>query len=157
MLVPRQHLEPALKYLYDYLDAIGQFTTATVPVGSAVSLTTATTANLTSIVLTEGEWDCNCQVNFNATSASISVVRMGPSPTSATLAVQTASGVVGTDALVVSPLGTTTTTGVYTLGNIDVRIVIPTGSTATIYATAQATFSAGTVTAFGTIRARRIA
>lgn len=133
---------------------LGEFITSSIPVGSAVSLTTATTANMTSIVLTAGDWDLNVQANFNITGGTVADVRMGPSPTSATLATQTAQGVVGTDALVLSPLGLAGATGVYTLGNIDVRV--STASTVTIYATTQANFSVGTVTVYGTIRARRV-
>lgn len=133
---------------------LGEFITATVPVGSAVSLTTATTANMTSITLTPGDWDINCQVNFNITGGTVTDVRMGPSPTSATIATQPAQGVVGTDALVVSPLGLAGATGVYTLGNIDVRV--STASTVTIFATTLANFSVGTVSVYGTIRARRV-
>lgn len=133
---------------------LGEFVTSTVPSGSAVSLTTATTANMTSITLTAGDWDCNVQTNFNITGGTVVDVRMGPSPTSATLATQPAQGVVGTDALVISPLGLAGATGVYTLGNIDVRI--STASTVTIYATAQSTFTVGTVAVYGTIRARRV-
>ncbi len=156
MQVTRNHLNPSLFALYDYLDSIGEFRSSTVPVGSAVALSTTVVSNMTSLLLTAGDWDCNVQTNFNATSATITSVSMGPSPTSATIATQAANGIIGTDALVVSPLGTTTTTGNYTLGNIDVRIVVPAGTTATIYATAVATFSAGTVSVFGTIRARRV-
>ena len=133
---------------------LGEFITATVPVGSAVSLTTAVTANMTSITLTPGDWDCNCQINFNITGGTVTDVRMGPSPASATIATQPANGVVGTDALVISPLGLVGATGVYTLGNIDVRI--STSSTVTIYATALANFSVGTTSVYGTIRARRV-
>lgn len=133
---------------------LGEFITSTVPVGSQVSLTTATTANMTSISLTAGDWDCNVQMNFNVAGGTVADIRMGPSPTSATIATQPANGVVGTDSLVISPLGLAGATGVYTLGNIDVRI--STASTVTIYATALANFSAGTVAVYGTIRARRV-
>jgi hypothetical protein len=133
---------------------VGEFITSTVPAGSAVSLTTATTANMTSISLTAGDWDVNVQTNFNVAGGTVVDVRMGPSPTSASLATQPANGVVGTDALVISPLGLAGATGVYTLGNIDVRV--STASTVTIFATAQANFSVGTVSVYGTIRARRV-
>lgn len=133
---------------------VGEFVTATVPAGSAVSLTTAVVSNMTSISLTAGDWDVNVQTNFNITGGTVTDVRMGPSPTSAVIATQPAQGVVGTDALVISPLGLAGATGVYTLGNVDVRV--STASTVTIFATALSTFSAGTVSVFGTIRARRI-
>lgn len=135
---------------------LGEFVTSSIPAGSAVALTTGVTANMTSIVLTPGDWDCNVQTNFNITGGTVTDVRMGPSPTSATIATQPVNGVVGTDALVVSPLGLSGATGVYTLGNIDVRISIPSGSSVTIYATAQSIFSVGTVSVYGTIRARRV-
>lgn len=134
---------------------LGEFVTSSVPVGSQVALSNGVTANMTSIVLTAGDWDLNVQTNFNAAAATFTDVRMGPSPTSASLATQTANGVVGTDALVISPLSVTTATGVYTLGNVDIRI--STASTVTIYATAQVNgLSAGTVSVYGTIRARRV-
>ena len=133
---------------------VGEFVTSTVPVGSAVSLTTATVSNMTSISLTAGDWDLNIQTNFNITGGTVVDVRMGASPTSAVIATQAANGVVGTDALVISPLGLAGATGVYTLGSVDCRI--STSSTVTIFATALSNFSVGTVSVFGTIRARRV-
>jgi hypothetical protein len=44
---------------------IGEFVSATVATGSAVSLTTSVAANITSISLTAGDWDVEGVVQFN--------------------------------------------------------------------------------------------
>ncbi len=140
---------------------VDEFITATVAAGSPVSLdgTTPATSNITSISLTPGEWDISSQVEFILTGASSTNFKIGPSLTSATLPTQAGgtvgSGTLGTDALFSSLSALITTSGTMSAAGRTVRVVNT--ATVTLYLTAQATFSVGTVTAYGSISARRVA
>lgn len=133
---------------------VGEVVTSTVAVGSTVSLTTATSANITSISLTAGDWDIDSSVDFVLTSVSGTVYKIGPGLTSATLPTQAGGSGLGTDALAQQMLITTTTSGTNSLSTTTVRLSI--AATTTVYLVAQGTFSAGTLTGYGTIRARRM-
>lgn len=133
---------------------LGEFVTSTVAVGSAVSLTTATPANVTSIALTAGDWDVSAQVDLNLTGATGTLFQSGPSLTTATLPTQAGGSGLGTDSLVNRVDPTTTLTGVIQLQSLATRVSL--ASSSTLFLVASATFSVGTVAAFGTIRARRV-
>jgi hypothetical protein len=125
---------------------IGEYVSSLIASGSAVSLTTATAANVTSISLTAGDWDVSGNINYIATSATITETIGGISSTSATVPTG------GSE--VYSGLQCTTTTlksGVTLQSN---RFSL--SGTTTVYLVAKTTFSAGTVTAFGKISARRV-
>src|SRR5689334_2108352 len=65
---------------------LGEFVSSDVPVGSAVSLTTATTANVTSISLSAGDWDLWATVATNPAGTTTTSKIIGAiSTTSATL------------------------------------------------------------------------
>ncbi len=49
---------------------IGEEKVSTILIGSAVSLTTATAANITSITLTAGDWDLSAGIVFTASGAT---------------------------------------------------------------------------------------
>lgn len=122
------------------------YTSSTVASGSAVSLTTATTANVTNISLTPGDWDISGYVGFTLGSATTTNFKAGATTTSATL------GAEGTFSE--NPMITTTLSANYTQ-QVPIQQVSVTATT-TYYLVAQSTFSAGTVAAYGTIRARRV-
>ena len=149
MLVPRTHLEPSLKDLYDYLDAIGSNVTSSVASGSAVALTTATTANVTSITLTPGTWDISGVVGLlPAATTSITVRQGGANTTSATL------GALGTKYVVTSAAVVPTAVGQeQPIPSHRVTVTVNT----TLYLVAQATFTVSTMGAYGIISARRVA
>jgi len=132
---------------------VGEFITATVAVGSAVSLTNATGANVTSISLTAGDWDVSAQNDFVLTGATSTSHQSGISLTSATLPSQAGGSGLGTDALAVLPMPTTGLSGTLTQPIPPVRINL--AATTTVYLVAQAAFSVGSESAYGTIRARR--
>ena len=133
---------------------VGEFVTATVAVGGAVALTTATPANVTSISLTAGDWDLSSMIDMNLTGATVTDMRGGPSLTTVTLPTQPGGAGLGTDALIVDTSNFVTTTGVMGLPTPPVRLSI--AATTTVFLVAQATFAVGTIGAFGTIRARRV-
>lgn len=125
---------------------IGEFVSSTVAVGSAVGLTTATTANVTSISLTGGDWYVTGVVDYHpAATTSITAFSQGSSSTSATLGSQDTYSKKVQAALI---------------PNTDFSEVIPEtrisiSATTTIYLVANATFTASTLSAYGTISARR--
>lgn len=115
--------------------------------GSAVSLTTATPATVTSLSLAAGEWDVTGVIDYVLTGATATAFKSGSNTVAATFGSQ--------DTFVNIPLATTTLSD--TFGHVlpTTRFVLSLAST--IYLVAQATFSAGTVAAYGTLRARKMA
>lgn len=124
---------------------VGEYVSSLVATGSAVSLTTATGANVTSISLTAGDWDVEGSINYNQTAATATAIIGGTSSTSATVPTdgsEAYNGGIGT------LLSETTGSGI-------TRKRFSLSGTTTVYLVAKATFSAGTVTAFGSLNARR--
>jgi hypothetical protein len=133
---------------------VGEFVTATVAIGAAVGLTTATPANVASISLTAGDWDVSAVADFNLTGATATLIQSGPSLVSVTLPTQPGGSGLGTDALAQLQLALVTVSGVLDLDSNPVRLSI--AATTTVYLVASATFSVGSISAFGTLRARRV-
>lgn len=123
--------------------------TATVASGSAVALTNATAANVTSISLPAGEWDVSGHVNFALTGATSTLHQSGISLTSATLPAQAGGSGLGPDALTQFPLPTTVLTSTYSqkVGPVRVSLTAQT----TVYLVAQSTFSVGSEAAYGSL------
>jgi hypothetical protein len=131
---------------------VGEFVTSTLASGSAVTLTTATSANITSISLTAGDWDVFGSTAFILTAATSTFGNLGYIG-----GISTTSNTLGTqDTYFNYPVDLTTKTGSFNFSNPQVRISI--ASTTTVYLVGQATFSTGgtSVKAFGTISARRV-
>lgn len=132
---------------------IGEVITATVASASAVSLSTGTGKNVTSISLTAGDWDVSGQVDFVLAGVTATLFQSGISLATNTLPSQAGGSGLGTDPLVGVPLLTTVLSATYAQGISPVRISL--SATTTVYLVAQAAFSVGTTTAYGTIFARR--
>jgi hypothetical protein len=129
---------------------VGELITASLAVGSATALVTATAKDVITISLTAGDWDVTGVVDFApAATTNATLLLAGASQTANTLgADDTYSSTVFLTA------GQVTTNGNY-------RQVIPTqrfslAATTTVRLIAQATFTVSTMTAYGTIRARRV-
>ena len=151
MLVPREHLQPSLQKLNDYLDSIGSYLSSSVASGSAVALTSTTAANVTSLTLTEGEWDVSGAVGFlPAGSTSITALAGGSSDTTATISTTGDAFVKASAAVVPGAVG-------QVIAIPTTRYVVAAGATATVYLVARATFSVSTLGGFGKIQARRVA
>lgn len=134
---------------------VGELITATVASGSAVSLTTATSANVTSISLTAGDWDCTAQVVHNAAATtSITLLQIGISATTATLLTQAGGSGIGTDPLAIWRQAAAVPGGALTTNITDVRVSL--AGTTTIFLVANDTFTVSTLTAYGTLRCRRM-
>jgi hypothetical protein len=135
---------------------IGELITSTVATGSAVALTTATTANVTSISLTAGDWDVSAVVDYNfGATTSYTQITAGISLTSATLASQTGGGGLGTDpnSAFATPAQVPTALS-FSVEVAPVRVSI--SATTTVFLVTNCTFTVSTLAAFGTIRARRV-
>ena len=125
---------------------IGEHSSSLIASGSAVGLTTAIAANVTSISLTAGDWDVEGNINFVLGSATVTQKSGGVTSTSATVPTDGSEVFNGTQ---------------FTLTSVTDGLAIPRkrisiSGTTTVYLVASATFSAGTVTAFGAITARRV-
>lgn len=140
--------------------AVGEQLTTTVASGSAVSLTTATAANIATLSLTPGTWEVVGACDHTWAGTTATVVVCGISGTTATQPTQAGGAVgnvtIGTDPLVSQSITFgTTITGRYDVRISPVRVVVVTAAT-NVFLVATSTFSAGTVAAFGTIRAVRV-
>ena len=133
---------------------VGEFITSNIPVGSAVALTTAVVTNITSVSLTAGDWDIEGSVDFALTGVTATQLVCGASLTSATLPTQAGGAGLGTDAWVNLPLTLAGVTSTIVSNFPSTRVSI--NATTTVFLIAQIGFSLGTVTGYGSIRARRI-
>ena len=128
---------------------VGQVVQSTLAVASAVSLTTATAATVTSISLPAGEWYVNGQVDYRAAATtSITILTQGISTTAATLGAQ-------------DTFSRNVSTAFVPTASNDVGLPIrgqalSLTATTTVYLVANATFTLNTLTAYGTIQARRV-
>jgi hypothetical protein len=126
---------------------IGEYVSSLVATGSAVALTASGTAyNVTSISLTAGDWDVETNASYNMTGTTGTLKFAGVSTTSATFG--------GPETYALKLNTTTTTTN--TDGLVSPLVRVSLSATTTVYMVARHDFSAGTVSAFGSIRARRV-
>lgn len=128
---------------------VGEIISSTLAVGSAVPLTSGTTSDVTSISLTAGEWYVNGQVDYRAAaSTSITILTQGVNSTSATLGAQ-------------DTFSRNVSTAFVPTASNDVGLpvrgqAISLTATTTIYLVANATFTVSTLSAYGTLQARRV-
>lgn len=137
------------------LGTLGEIVTATVAAGAAVALTTATSANVTSISVTAGDWDIFGQIDF-ALGATTSITQLNAaiSLTTGTLSTQPGGSGLGTDPATLQNLAATVPAANVFQACGPVRLSV--AATTTVYLVANATFTVSTCAAFGTIRARRV-
>jgi hypothetical protein len=127
---------------------VGEIITSTIVLGSAVSLTAGSPANVTSISLTAGDWDVSAGIGFiPATTTSVTQYIASCSASSATL--DTVPGRFFSFNL-----------AAYVPGASQQNYAVPTSrfslnATTTVYLVAQSNFTVSTMGAFGIIRARR--
>lgn len=125
---------------------VGEYMSSAVAFGSAVSLTSTVGNNVTSLSLTAGDWDVEGNVNFSLSGATVTDHSAG---------INTTTGTVPSD-------GTGLSSGLQTVAQTVVNsLTVPrkrinVSSTTTVYLVGKATFSAGTVSIYGSITARRM-
>jgi len=135
---------------------IGEFKSTVVPFASAVAVVTNTPKDICSLELPAGEWDVSAVLVRNLTGVTATRYTGALGTTSATVPSGAGGSGLGTDAVVANfaTFGTTITGTQSTV--IPPTQVIVTRTPLTIYLIAADLFSAGTMTACGTLRARRI-
>lgn len=133
----------------------GEFLSTVVAVGDAVAVVNNTPKDVCSLALTAGEWDVSAVLVRNLTGVTATRYTGALGTTSATIPSGAGGSGLGTDPVVAhfATFGTTVT-GTWTTPIPPTRVVIT--ATTTIYLIAADLFSAGTMTACGTLRARRI-
>jgi hypothetical protein len=125
---------------------VGQVISSLIPNGSSISLGNGTAANVTSIILTAGDWDVSGTVSFAAGAATITQMTAGMSTSTGTLPTD------GTEGYSDASITTSTLTNSITLTPIQVNV----NASTTVFLVGKCAFSAGTVREFGFIRARRM-
>lgn len=125
---------------------IGEYITASLSSAGAASLTNNTPLNITSASLTAGDWDVSGVANFSTSGASASDFKSGTNSVSATFGAENTS--------INIPLVATGLSDILSEVQPTTRYSI--SATTTVYLIAQATFSLGSITVYGTIRGRRI-
>lgn len=130
---------------------VGEVISSGIAVGSAVSLTTATPANVTSITLTAGDWDVHGLVVFNtAPTTTVASVDSAISLTSATL--PTSAENINESRMSMEASFTTGGDPRFPTGTARINVA----TTTTVYLVAQMIFGTSTSAAYGNIWARRV-
>jgi len=131
------------------IGVIGEYVSASVPIAAAAGLVTNTDANVTSISLPPGDWDVSGVVGFApAASTSMTHLSSGISTVSATMQNGGSQSAISFPAIVPGA----TTEWLYPTPTVRLLLTVAT----TVYLVAHALFTASTLAAYGTIRARRI-
>ncbi|BAO88900.1 hypothetical protein [Caballeronia cordobensis] len=129
--------------------SIGQYVSSDVPIGSAVSLTTSTAANITSVNLTAGDWLCSGTAGFLQTSTTtLTTISAGMNTVSATLPL-TQQG--GYTSLNLNFLSGNAYANVLTVGQWRYNV----STSTTVFLVAKALFTASTETAYGFLGCHR--
>ena len=135
---------------------VGEYVESIINLASAVTLTTATSANVTSISLTAGDWDVWADMYLTGTAtAQITSINAGVTTTSATIPSAT---VPATN----TSLGRSGSADTYIVGTTSLPVTSALAcrqslsGTTTVYLVANVTFTVTTVQAYGIIRARRV-
>lgn len=125
---------------------VGEDVQSVIASGSAVSATTATALNMTSISLTAGDWDVDCNVaTVTGGTTVVATLLAGINTTTATLPTA------GLYSIVYPP----TTAGIApTVMSPRERLSLST--TTTVFCVAKAIFSTSTLTVYGIMEARRV-
>lgn len=128
---------------------IGELIKSDIALGSAVSLTTNTAQNMTSISLTAGDWDVYFNATFNpAGTTSLTRIEANISQTTGTRDTTTLGADYNLNFAAFVPNGS--------MNALAGPLRISLASTTTIYAVALASFTVSTCTVFGQLRARRM-
>ncbi len=135
--------------------SLGQYISATVTAGNAVSVTTGTATNIVTMSLPPGDWDVSGFLNHSAgTSTSVTRIITSISVTSATTAGQAGGAGLGTDPTAIYSQASSIPTNNMVLEAGPVRM--NTNANTTMFLVAQDTFTASTMQVYGTLRARRM-
>jgi len=135
---------------------VGEFLTTTVATGAAVAGAASTVGkSIMTLALTAGDWDVSANCVYTTTGITATVYSCGLGTAADTQLTQAGGSGVGTDPLVTqnATFGTTLS-GTFTQPIPPVRVSL--AAPLTLQLVAKHTFSAGSYTMWGTIRARRV-
>src|SRR2546423_10310309 len=128
---------------------VGEFISASVASGSAISMTTSITHNVTSIAITPGDWDVSGVVDFKFGAAtSITNLKGGTSTSSAAIGAQDSAFDYETAANV--PTAAADAAWVCPVTRYSIAV------TTTVWLVASGVFTVGTLQGYGGVRARRM-
>lgn len=128
---------------------VGEYVSSTILSGAAISLTSATSATVTSISLTGGDWDVWGAVGFVANAATTATIfKGGINTVAATLPTPPGNGAYAQIGLSVGAGGPEP---IFSVGSTRISLSV----TTTIYLVAQSTFAVNSMSAFGFVGARR--
>ena len=131
--------------------SVGEYVSSTIASGSAVSLTTVTPANITSISLTAGDWDVWLDANFlGGSSTTVASLQATINTISATLS--TTPGNFTDIGYVSGAIFSIVTTETLKVGIVRYSLA----STTTVYGVAEASFGTSTLAVYGILQARRV-
>ncbi len=125
---------------------VGEYVESKIASGSAISLTTATPANITSISLTAGDWDVEGNVNYSLTAATVAQNVAAINSTSATVPTD------GTQVYSGATAAASSAPDSITLPRKRISI----SATTTVYLVANVTFLGTGIDGYGFISARRV-
>lgn len=130
---------------------IGQIIEATIAQGSATSLTNGAFKTVTSIPITQGQWQIESVIGYTGTATAVTYIGIYVSTTT-----NSDSGSTPGDSsyLMSAPSNLVMNDSGVNLGGISVKV--PNSTTTTYYLVALAGFAAGTCNAYGRIRATRV-
>ena len=126
--------------------SVGEFVSAVLASGSAISLTNVTPANVVSVSLTAGDWDCQGQVSHTM-SVGGSFVVANITTTTASVTNSNNGGYAAYQTNAATVLAYTLNTG---------RLRLSLASTTTVFLVAESSFGSGTSTAYGFLSCRRV-
>lgn len=135
---------------------VGEFKTTTVAAAGAIAAALSTVSkNVTSVSLTAGDWMVTGTCDIVMTGLTMSINQCGLGTTTDTLATQAGGSGIGTDPLsIITATNGTTLTGTTSSSAPVTRVSL--SATTTIYLVANLTYSAGSATQYGTIKAWRM-
>ena len=128
---------------------IGEVISSSVVIGSAISLTSTISETITSISLTAGDWEVWGNIGFIPATGTISTSYKGSIGQTNNTLNTSPNGGAYFEQNITFPASVTQT---FSAGKTRINI----SSTTTIYLVAQSTFSVSTLTAYGSITARRM-
>jgi len=134
---------------------VGELLSTVVEVANAVPETSATPVDVCTLALTPGDWDVSAVLNRALTGVTATQYTAGIALGANTIEPQAGGSGLGSDASVTQNAAFgATVTGAFATSIPPVRLSIAVNTT--IHLVAADTFSAGTIGAFGTLRARRV-
>lgn len=131
---------------------IGEFISSSIPLGSAVNLTSATAQDITSVTLTAGDWDCWGNLAFHPGASTVTTLLQGwINTTSATAPTHPNGGGEFRSASGSGGFLTTSDAYVYPVGFMRLSLA----STTTVYLSVQTSFTTSTLSGYGFLGCRR--